>query len=66
MNRLGNLLCLSTFGESHGIGMGGVLDGLPAGIKIDMDDVQRMIDRRRTGQSHLTSQRKGSDSTESF
>lgn len=61
MNTLGTRLRLTTFGESHGPAMGGILDGLPPGIKIDMMDVQAMIDRRRTGRDPLTSQRKETD-----
>lgn len=61
MNRIGELLTLSTFGESHGPAMGGILDGMPSGIRIDMDEVQGMIDRRRTGRNSLTSQRKETD-----
>lgn len=66
MNRIGNLLSLSTFGESHGVGLGGVLDGMPAGVSIDFNEVQAMIDRRRTGRNPLTSQRKESDVPEVF
>lgn len=61
MNTLGSLVRLSTFGESHGPAMGGILDGLPAGVAIDMDEVQAMLDRRRTGRDPLTSQRRESD-----
>ena len=61
MNTLGHNLRLTTFGESHGPAMGGILDGMPAGIKIDMQEVQAMIDRRRTGRDPLTSQRKETD-----
>ncbi|MDE6558531.1 MAG: chorismate synthase, partial [Muribaculaceae bacterium] len=61
MNSIGTLLRLTTFGESHGVAMGGVLDGLPAGTRIDMESVQRMIDRRRTGVDPLTSQRRETD-----
>lgn len=61
MNRIGDKIALSTFGESHGVAMGGVLDGMPSGVRIDMEAVQGMIDRRRTGRSVLTSQRKESD-----
>ena len=61
MNRLGDKIALTTFGESHGVAMGGILDGMPAGIHLDMNEVQEMIDRRRTGRSLLTSQRKESD-----
>ncbi|MDE6811611.1 MAG: chorismate synthase [Muribaculaceae bacterium] len=61
MNSLGTLLRLTTFGESHGAAMGGILDGLPAGTRIDMEEVQKMIDRRRTGVDPLTSQRRETD-----
>lgn len=61
MNTLGKRLRLSTFGESHGPAMGGILDGMPSGVAIDMDEVMRMIDRRRTGRSTLTSQRHEAD-----
>lgn len=61
MNSLGRILRLTTFGESHGPAMGGILDGLPSGIKIDMADLQAMIDRRRPGKDILSSQRKETD-----
>lgn len=61
MNTLGIRLRLTTFGESHGAAMGGILDGLPAGVSIDIDDIQSMLDRRRTGKDPLTSQRKEDD-----
>lgn len=61
MNTLGKRLRLTTFGESHGPAMGGILDGMPSGVAIDMDEVMRMIDRRRTGRSTLTSQRREAD-----
>ena len=46
-NSFGNILRLTSFGESHGKGVGGVIDGFPAGIVIDMDFVQAELDRRR-------------------
>lgn len=49
MNTIGKILTLTTFGESHGPAMGGVLDGMPAGVEIDLDELQRFVDRRRTG-----------------
>ena len=49
MNTIGKILTLTTFGESHGLAMGGVLDGMPAGVEIDLDELQRFVDRRRTG-----------------
>lgn len=64
MNTFGNLLRLTTFGESHGPCLGGVLDGFPAGIDIDMDFLQHELDRRRPGQSALTTSRKESDRVE--
>ncbi len=63
-NSFGTLFKLTTFGESHGIAIGGVIDGCPAGLKIDVDFIQRELDRRKPGQSHLTSQRKESDTVE--
>ena len=50
-NSFGNILRLTSFGESHGKGVGGVIDGFPAGIVIDMDFVQAELDRRRPGKS---------------
>ena len=61
MNTFGNIFKLTSFGESHGKGVGGVLDGVPAGIEIDMDFIQGELNRRRPGQSKITSPRKESD-----
>lgn len=61
MNTIGKKLRLTTFGESHGKAMGGILDGMPSGVRIDMGEIQTMIDRRRTGVNPLTSQRKETD-----
>lgn len=61
LNTLGHLLRLTTFGESHGPAIGGVLDGCPAGLQLDMDAIQLQLDRRKPGQSHITTQRKESD-----
>ncbi|MBD5371567.1 MAG: chorismate synthase [Bacteroides sp.] len=61
MNTFGRHLRLTTFGESHGPAMGGVLDGMPPRIRVDMDMVEAMLRRRRTGTSHLVSQRRESD-----
>lgn len=63
-NTFGNILRLTTFGESHGEAVGGVIDGYPAGVAIDMDFVQRQLDRRRPGQSRLTTQRHEADRVE--
>ena len=64
MNTFGNLLRLTTFGESHGPVIGGVLDGMPAGITIDMDFVKTEMGRRRPGQSDLASTRDEKDDVE--
>lgn len=57
MNTFGNILRLTTFGESHGPAMGGVLDGLPAGLTLDMELMANWLRRRRTGSSALVSSR---------
>lgn len=64
MNTIGKLLTLTTFGESHGPAMGGVLDGMPAGVDIDLDALQRFVDRRRTGQTIGSSKRDERDRVE--
>ncbi len=63
-NSFGSLFKLSTFGESHGIAIGGTIDGCPAGLKIDLDFIQKELNRRKPGQSHITTQRKEDDSVE--
>ena len=63
-NIWGTYLRLSTFGESHGAAIGGILEGFPAGISIDTQLVQRQLDLRKPGQSRLTTQRKESDTVE--
>lgn len=63
-NSFGKLLRLSTFGESHGPAIGGVLEGFPAGVSIDLEGVQAQMDRRKPGQSNLSSQRKESDTVQ--
>ncbi|NNK80544.1 MAG: chorismate synthase, partial [Flavobacteriales bacterium] len=60
-NTLGHILRLTTFGESHGPAIGGILDGCPAGLPLDMDAIQHQLDRRKPGQSSITTQRKESD-----
>lgn len=57
----GNLVRLSTFGESHGQAIGGILEGIPAGFSIDFDALQKDLDRRKPGQSAIVTQRKESD-----
>lgn len=57
----GSLFRVTTFGESHGGALGAVIDGCPPGLALDLDAVQRELDRRRPGQSHLTTQRREGD-----
>lgn len=64
MNTFGNIYRLTSFGESHGPGIGGVIDGMPAGVEIDLEEVQRELARRRPGQSKLTTPRKEADEVE--
>ncbi len=64
MNTFGRIFRLTTFGESHGAGIGGVVDGFPPGIEVDLDFVQAELDRRKPGQSALTTSRKESDKVE--
>ena len=63
-NTFGNLFALTTFGESHGPAIGGVVDGMPAGIEIDTDFIQSELNRRRPGQSKLTTSRNEADKVE--
>ena len=63
-NVFGNIFTLTSFGESHGEAVGGVIDGFPAGIEIDMDFLQNELDRRRPGQSHITTGRNEADKVE--
>ncbi|MDR2385453.1 MAG: chorismate synthase [Tannerella sp.] len=61
MNSYGNIFRLTSFGESHGKAMGGVIDGCPVGITLDLDFIQSELSRRRPGQSDVTTSRKESD-----
>ena len=63
-NSFGNIFRLTTFGESHGRAIGGVIDGFPSNISIDMDFIQKELDRRRPGQSAITTHRKEGDKVE--
>ena len=63
-NTFGKLFTLTTFGESHGAAVVGVIYGMPAGIDIDMDFIQSELNRRRPGQSKLTTSRKEADKVE--
>lgn len=64
MNTFGTIFRLTSFGESHGPGIGGVLDGFPAGVEIDLDFIQHELDRRKPGQSQITTSRKEGDRIE--
>ena len=64
MNSFGQIFRLTTFGESHGEAVGGVVDGMPAGIDIDMEFIQSELDRRRPGQSAITTSRNEADKVE--
>lgn len=61
MNSFGNLFRLSTYGESHGASVGGVIDGMPSGIEVDEAFIQSELDRRRPGQSSITTPRDEKD-----
>ena len=61
MNSFGRHIILTSYGESHGKAVGAILDGVPAGFEIDMSYIQSQLDRRKPGQSALTTSRKESD-----
>ena len=61
MNTIGNIFRLTTFGESHGPASGSIIDGMPAGFKVDFDAIERQMQRRRPGQSDLVTQRSEPD-----
>jgi chorismate synthase len=63
-NSFGNIFKLTSFGESHGEAIGGIVDGCPAGLKIDFTFIKSELDRRKPGQSKIVSQRKESDKVE--
>lgn len=60
-NSFGKLFRLTNFGESHGVAIGGIIDGCPSGIALDFDQIQKELDRRKPGQSKLVTQRKEED-----
>ncbi len=64
MNSFGKIFRITSFGESHGAGIGVVIDGCPAGLKLDLEAIQHELDRRKPGQSRITTQRKESDTFE--
>ena len=63
-NSIGKIFKLTTFGESHGAAIGGIIDGCPAGLKLDFEEIQKQLDRRKPGQSKITTQRKESDTVQ--
>lgn len=63
-NTIGKLFTLTTFGESHGTAIGGIIDGCPAGIAVDFDQIQYEMNRRKPGQSSIVTQRKEADEVE--
>ncbi|MBR5086227.1 MAG: chorismate synthase [Muribaculaceae bacterium] len=63
-NRIGNLFSLTSFGESHGPAIGGIIDGMPAGVKIDLERLQQEVNRRRPGQGGVSSTRNEVDEVE--
>ena len=65
-NTFGKLFRLTSFGESHGPAIGGVIDGCPSGIELDMEAIQKDLNRRKPGQSAIVTQRKESDEVEFF
>ena len=64
MNTFGKIFTITTYGESHGAAIGGVVDGMPAGIEIDTDFIQAELARRRPGQSKITTSRNEADQVE--
>ena len=63
-NSFGNILKLTTFGESHGSAIGGIIDGFPAGLLINLEAIQEELNRRKPGQSKIVTQRKEPDTVE--
>lgn len=64
MNTFGNIYRLTSFGESHGPAIGGIIDGVPAGVRLNLEEIQKEVDRRRPGQSALTTARNEADRVE--
>ena len=65
-NKYGKLFELTTFGESHGQAIGGIIEGCPAGTPLDLEFIQSELDRRKPGQSSIVTQRKESDKVNFF
>ena len=60
-NTIGKLFTVTSFGESHGLALGCIVDGCPPGLALSAEDLQRDLDRRKPGQSRFTTQRKEAD-----
>ena len=60
-NSFGKIFKLTTFGESHGAAIGGIIDGCPAGLSLDFEAINREMQRRKPGQSAIVTQRKEED-----
>jgi chorismate synthase len=65
-NSFGKLFKLTTFGESHGVAIGGIIDGCPSGIQLDFEAIQNEMERRKPGQSKIVTQRKEPDAVEFY
>jgi len=63
-NTFGKIFKVTTFGESHGVALGGIIDGCPSGLTLDFEQIQKELDRRKPGQSKIVTQRKESDKVE--
>lgn len=61
---IGNILKVTTWGESHGVGLGAVVDGVPAGLSLSVEDIQKYLNRRKPGDSKFATQRKEADEVE--
>ena len=65
-NTFGKLFKLTTYGESHGVAIGGIIDGCPSGLKLDFEAIQNEMERRKPGQSKIVTQRKEPDTVEFY
>lgn len=63
-NTFGKVFSFTSFGESHGVAIGGIIDGCPSGVNLDIDFIQSELDRRKPGQSEITTSRQESDKVE--
>ncbi|MGB0982212.1 MAG: chorismate synthase, partial [Winogradskyella sp.] len=65
-NSFGKVFKLTTFGESHGVAIGGIIDGCPAGLQLNFEAIQNEMNRRKPGQSKIVTQRKEPDSVQFY